>query len=110
MNKLFLLLGLCVFQSSLAGEKQIEAKIERLGVVTAQYGNAVLDVSLDVATHPCAMHAAIVSFDKTTEHGRQMYAMLLSAKMSNKTVLIMYDDTLCGLWGNQALMTRSYIY
>ena len=79
--------------------------ISRLGAATEQYAMMIVDVGLP--TKPtCAEENNILSFDKSTPHGQDMFALALSALTANKQLMISYSETSCGLWGSRTLVNR----
>ena len=103
MKKLLMLSCLLTPLYTFAGD--ITSGIERFGLVTEQYANVKISSSINDAPE-CANSDQYFSFDKTTDHGKQMYSMLLAAFMANKSVYFNYSNTNCGLYGTQTLLTR----
>ena len=100
------LIYLCTFQV-FAGDTV--TKISRLGAATSQY--AVMVVEMALPTKPaCADEFTILSFDKSTPHGQDMYALALSALTANKDLMISYSETSCGLWDIRTLVNRIDIF
>lgn len=103
MNKTLLaLLFLCVTSVSFAGH--FHTKIIQVGAATDQY--AVIKTAVSGPDKPdCALDSIIYSFDKTTEHGKALFSVALTAIASQKRVVVYYNQN-CGLWGHRALVTR----
>ncbi len=94
---------LLVSTNSMAGS--VTSKVTRVGAATDQYG--VLFIETPAPTKPsCANEHTILSFDKSTSHGKDMYSMALTALAAQKKLVISYSDTVCGLRGNRAIVLR----
>lgn len=86
----------------------VNSSMVQLSMATERYGNVRLTTPIneEVGVHPCINTTEFLSFDKTTQHGEQIYALLLSAYIAKKEVYFEYSATECGLWATQALITR----
>ncbi|TQV65567.1 hypothetical protein FKG94_28580 [Exilibacterium tricleocarpae] len=88
---------------------KVTSKITHLAAATVQYGTLTLETP--ASTKPtCADEYTIMSFDKTTSHGRDMYSMALAALTAQLRLSVTYSDTECGLYGTRAVVTRLDIY
>ncbi len=106
MKKILLIMSVIVFSCEVSAGS-ITSKISRVNAATAQYANAMLDgASIDITGHSCAANGTHISWDKTTEHGKQMLTLALAGMLAGKRLYISYSDTQCGLWGSQVLVTR----
>ena len=102
--KILFIFILCV-TPYLSHAGSVVSKITRVGAVNDQYGMLIVETA--AATKPdCAEEFTIMSFDKSTANGRDMYSMALTALAAQKRMIIEYSDTVCGLWANRALIIR----
>lgn len=103
--KVLSLLGLILVPFTAMGGT-ITSKLQQLSLATEQYANVSLVTAFDSSNHPCSNTSNFLSFDKTTEHGKQMYSLLLAAYLANREIYFEYSNTTCGLWGTQPVITR----
>ena len=109
MNRVIIFIFLGSLCPLAAADSSITSSVVQLGSVTDQYDNVQLDTSIDIQSHPCATSATVLSFDASTDRGKQMFSLLLAAYMADQKVLFYYSDTQCGLYGKQAQITRIYL-
>ena len=67
----------------------------------------MLVVDTPISTKPdCAQNFNILSFDKSTAHGKDLYAIALTGFTTQKKLWITYSDTVCGLSDVRVLISR----
>lgn len=79
--------------------------LKQVGAATEQYGMVVFEDPTDDKPE-CAEQFTIFSFDKSTQHGQDMFSIALTALVAQKRVAVTYSDSDCGLWGIRGLITR----
>ena len=103
MKRLFVIILLLAFNNLSAGEAV--STINRLGAATEQYAVMLIDTPLP--TKPvCAEENYILSFDKSTPHGRDMFALAMAALSADKKLMIYYSETTCGLYNVRTQVNR----
>ena len=95
--------------SGFASADVISTKINQLGAANNTYAMVRLDTPASTKP-PCAAEYQMMSFDKSTDHGKTMFSVALAALTAGKRLRIEYSSTSCGLNGNRALITRLDIY
>lgn len=73
-----------------------------MGAVDATWGIVVLNEA-PTSLPACATSANSLSFDKSTQHGRDMLAVALTALATGKSLRVFYSDTICGWNGPKVL-------
>jgi hypothetical protein len=102
--KMAILIVLCMICGNIyAGEET--TNINRLGAATDQYAVMVVDTPLPTKP-PCAEGNTVVSFDKSTPHGKDMFALAMTALATDKKLVIYYSETSCGLYSVRTLVNR----
>ena len=92
-----------------ANAEKIYSTINQLGAASETYAIMVVDTPL--STKPsCAEQNTILSFDKSTSHGKDMYALAMAAITAQLKLRIEYSDTECGFLGIRTLVNRIDIY
>lgn len=84
---------------------QVVSKISQVGVVNEQYG--MIRVDTPASSKPeCAEEFTILTFDKSTPHGQDLYSIALAGFSTQAKLAITYSDSICGLWGSRMLLSR----
>lgn len=81
MKYIVTLLLYFVFSQVYAGD--VVSTISRLGAANQQYALVVVDVAIPTKP-PYAEEYKVLSFDKSTAHGQDMYALALTALTADK--------------------------
>jgi len=80
----------------------------RIGVVNDTYALLIPDVTITEPKPGCAT-LNMLSWDKTTEHGKMMFSLALAAHVSGKVMLVGYDSNVCEL-DNRLKLTKIHMY
>jgi len=80
----------------------------RVGVVDSTYALLIPGEAI-TETKPSCATVNILSWDKTTEHGKMMFSLVLAATAADKTMLVGYDSNVCEL-GNRLKLTRVHMF
>lgn|GEM_PF-6160251 len=104
--KVILMVCICCFYTSSTVAGSLTTTISRISATTFTYGLIFSDTVPSNVPSCVGSYQNQLSWDKTTEHGKLMMTLLLSAYMAGKSVYVQYSDTECGLWGVHPLITR----
>ncbi len=104
---LIFLTFICISSQAFGGG--VVSYVAELGVVTERY--ALFRITTAAATKPdCATNYKVYSFDKTTQHGRDMFTMVLTSLVAQKKLQVDFSDTDCGLYATRALVYSVRIF
>lgn len=103
---LIVILGICF--SNLALAEDINISFTRAGVANATYGLIIPTDPIYTPKPPCAT-TDILSWDKTTDHGKMMMDIALTALSQGKTIIVGYNNTVCSE-GNRLKMQKIQVF
>jgi len=106
MKHLKILISLIATQTFTVQAGSVTTKLPRVGAATETYAIVFTESTPNNIPNCATSYPKELSFDKTTEHGKAMLSIALSAYMANKNIYIQVNDNTCGLWGSRALVTR----